>query len=75
MDKIRKVLPIQQRDLRSPVVLAFNVLTNHYLAYGTSHYKAVAKIISRYNQVDKFYLLPNVTSVSMSIEERGAQLA
>ena len=75
MDKIHKLLPIQQRDLRSPVVLAFNVLTNHYLAFGTSHYKSLTKIISRYNQVDKFYLLPNVTSVSMSVEQRGAQLA
>ena len=32
-------------------------------------------MIQKYNQVDRFYLVPNITSVSMSIEQRGAQLA
>ena len=50
------------------MLFAFNVLTNHYLAYGNSHYKTVQRMIQKYNQVDKFYLVPNITSVSMSIE-------
>lgn len=75
MDKIQRILPIQSRNLKSPVVFAFNVLTNHYLAYGTNQYKALQKIIQKYNHVKDFYLLPNVTSVSMTIEQRGAQLA
>ena len=75
MDKIQRRLPIQQRTLRTPVVFAFNVLLNHYLALKTSHYNAIQKIFQKYNNVDNFYLLPNVTNVSMNIEQRGAKLA
>jgi hypothetical protein len=49
MDKIQRKLPIQNRNLRSPVVFAFNVLANHYLAYGTSQYKTVQRMIQKYN--------------------------
>ena len=72
MDKLYKRLPIQNRNLRSPVVFAFNILTTHFMAFNTAHYRVLQKLIESENQVDKFYLLPNVTRVSMTIEERGA---
>ena len=75
MDKIHKRLPIQHRSLRSPVIFAFNILTTHFMAFNTAHYAALQRIIQKDNNVDKFYLLPNITSVSMTIEERAAQLA
>lgn len=75
MDKIHKRLPIQHRNLRSPVVFAFNVLTNHYLAFQGSQYRTIQYLFQKYSQVDNFYLLPNITNVSMTIEERSAQLA
>jgi len=72
MDKIQRKLPIQHRNLRQPVVFAFNVLLNHYLAFQSSHYLAIQNMFQHYNEVDKFFLLPNITSVSMTIEQRGA---
>lgn len=68
-------MPIQHRSVRSPVVFAFNILTSHFMAFQSSHYAAVQRLIQQEAQVDKFYLLPNITSVSMTIEERSAQLA
>ena len=46
----------------------FNVLLNHYLAFQSSHYLAIQNMFQHYNEVDKFFLLPNITSVSMTIE-------
>ena len=76
MDKIHRRIPLQHRNVRQPVVFAFNILLNHYLAFNTQHYHAVKNLFQGYNQLeDNFYLLPNVTNVSMSIEQRGALLA
>jgi triacylglycerol esterase/lipase EstA (alpha/beta hydrolase family) len=57
------------------VVFAFNILLNHYLAFSTQHYHAIQRLFQTYNQVENFYLLPNVTNVSHSLEQRGAMLA
>jgi len=61
--------------MKQPVVFAFNILLNHYLAFQTTHYLAIQNMFRHYNKVEKFYLLPNITSVSMTIEQRGAQMA
>lgn len=72
MDKIQRRLPIQQRALKQPVVFAVNILLNHYLAMRTSHYNTLAHIFRKYNNVEKFFILANITNASMSIEERSA---
>ena len=75
MDRIRVESPIRNYRLKQPVVFAFNILLNHYLAFKTSHYNTVHRLIEKENNVNKLYLLPNITSVSMNIEERGEKLA
>ena len=72
MDKLQKHFPIRNRKVKHPIVFTFNILMSHFLAYKQSHYLAIQKIIQHYNKVDNFYLLPNITNVSMTIEERGA---
>lgn len=68
MDKIHRKNPIKARQVKQPVVFAFNILVNHYLAYRTQPYQAVQRIIQNYNKVNNFHLLPNVTNISMTIE-------
>ena len=49
MDKLYKRLPIQNRNLRSPVVFAFNILTTHFMAFNTAHYRVLQKLIESEN--------------------------
>jgi uncharacterized membrane protein YjjP (DUF1212 family) len=75
MDKIQRKSPIKQRQVKQPVVLAFNMLLNHYLAYKTQPYKVVQNIIMKQNRGMNLKLLPNVTNISMTIEHRAASFA
>lgn len=71
MDKIHRQNAIKSRAVKQPVVFAFNILLNHYLAFRTQPYHLIEKIFKKYNNLDNFYLLPNITNGSMSIEERA----
>ena len=75
MDRIHVQSPIRNYRLKQPVVFTFNVLLNHYLAFKTSHYHTVQRLIQKENHADKFHLSPNITSVSMNIEQRADILA
>ena len=74
MDKIRHFNPIRARRVNQPVVFAFNILVNHFIAHKTRSYHMVEKMI-KHNNPKNFLLLPNITNISMDIEERGHLLA
>lgn len=38
MDKIRHFNPIRARKVNQPVVFAFNILVNHFMAHKTRQY-------------------------------------
>ncbi len=75
MDKLSKNLPIKRRPIKQPVVFAFNIILNQFLSYKTAHYLPVHNIFTKSNNCGHFHMLPNVSNVSMTIEERGASLA
>ena len=74
MDKIINRSPIRNYKVKQPVVFAFNILLNHHLAMKNSHYSVVERCI-RQNGIDNFILLPNITNVSMNIEQRADMLS
>ena len=45
MDKIQRRIPLQQRNVKQPVVFVFNILLNHYIAFSTQHYQSVQRLI------------------------------
>lgn len=57
------------------MVFVYNVLVNHHLAFNGAQYSMIKKIIQEYNEVDKFYMLPNITTATMTLEQRAALLA
>jgi hypothetical protein len=72
MDKLQKHLPIRKRHIKQPVIFTFNIILNQFLSYKTTHYLPVQNVFTRGSNIDSFHLLPNVSNVSMTIEERGA---
>ena len=44
MDKIQRRIPLQQRNVKQPVVFAFNILLNLYIAFSTQHYQNIKRL-------------------------------
>jgi hypothetical protein len=48
------------------------MIINQYLSFKTKPYKPIESILRHGNKISSFHMLPIVTNVSMTIEERAA---
>lgn len=78
MDNLKKVLPIRSHQLKSPLVVAFNIHLTHYNAFGLSHYQRLFDTLTNKRGANmerrSVHLLPNITNLDTSIEIRAQSL-
>jgi hypothetical protein len=79
MDNIKRILPIRNHQLKSPLVVAFNIHLTHYNAFGTENYNRIKHVLTKkdyaglnYNSV---YLMPNITNLDTSIDQRAQSMS
>ena len=79
MDKIKRILPIREYQLKTPLFVVFNINLNHYNAYGTQHYDRLYRALTNTRGAnlakDSVHLVPNITNLDTSIEVRGKSMS
>jgi len=79
MDNLKIKSPLRQYKLVKPLVIVFNIHLSHFNAYGTKHYDRLYKTLTNPDGANMdpstVYLLPNVTNLSTSIEQRAESIS
>ena len=79
MNNIKRVLPIRNYQIKNPLFVTFNIHLTHYNAFGTENYNRIKNVLTKKEYAglnyDSVYLLPNITNLDTSIEERGQSLS
>ena len=73
MDRIAKVIPVSQKVLSGPVFFSFNTNFQTHASYNGRQYNGVQEKIRQ--EGAKAVMSPCITTPSMSLEERGQQMA
>ena len=71
MNNIRHVTPLRDSILKQPVVLVVNILLPRYLSYSWKQYFWLVEAIKPLPKLSQFYVLPNVVSYNMGVEDRA----
>ena len=77
MDKLKRVIPLRQFQIQSPLFLTFNIHLNHYNAFGSDHYQAAFNALTNHRgaNLKNVHFLPNIVNMDQSIESRAQNLA
>lgn len=79
MDNLKRVLPIRNFQLKSPLFVMFNIHLPHYNAFGVKHYERLYNVLTNSKGANMkrntVYLVPNVVNLDQSIEIRAKTMA